>query len=96
MINKNKFYNKLEKSIFHIYERLLTEVSEANNQSSIDDIEIKLDVIMDALGLKDDEEDKKENKVEIADIDVETTSPEEEINTDNEISFVEDEENNQI
>lgn len=101
MINKNKFYNKLEKSIFRIYESLLTEVSEASNQSSIDDIEIKLDVIMDALGLKKEKEDKDE--AEITDINIETTLPKEtEDNTmdveEDKISFVdeneEDEDNN--
>lgn len=74
---KQKTSDKLEELAIRIYEGLYKQVKEDNSMSEedkINDIENKIDIIMDALGLetedKNEEEKDKENKDVDVDIDV--------------------------
>lgn len=71
-----KIETKLEDSIVHIYEGLYKQIKEDVNgeEASLKDLEMKIDVIMDALGLKDEEEEKEET-VETTDEVIEETPP---------------------
>lgn len=93
----NRIDIKLENSVIRIYEGLYRQVREAkeNGISETDtfkDIEQKIDIIMDALGLVDDNDNKKENEEntdneEIVDVelpDVDLTEEENQIEPENE------------
>ena len=72
----NYLYKRLEKSILRIYESLITKVSESeDSKAAIEDIEMKIDVIMDALGLQTAEEEQ-EDKIEDTVDDVVVTTDE--------------------
>nr|DAU15749.1 MAG TPA: hypothetical protein [Caudoviricetes sp.] len=66
-----EIYEKIEKSVLRIFEGLCHKISEditgnVPEKTTIEDLEMKIDVIMDALGLtdkEDNDEDKKETKV---------------------------------
>lgn len=73
-----KIETKLENSIIRIYEGLYRQVKENvetsdDEETSLKDLEMKIDVIMDALGLKEEEE--KEETVETTDEVIEETPP---------------------
>lgn len=58
--NNLKIEEKLEKSIVCIYESLYKQIKEnTDNDSALKELDDKIDVIMDALGLKDDEQNKE-------------------------------------
>lgn len=74
-----KIETKLENSIIRIYEGLYRQVKENvetsnDEETSLKDLEMKIDVIMDALGLKEEEEEKEET-VETTDEVIEETPP---------------------
>lgn len=74
-----KIETKLENSIIRIYEGLYRQVKENvetsdDEETSLKDLEMKIDVIMDALGLKEEEEEKEET-VETTDEIIEETPP---------------------
>lgn len=73
-----KIETKLENSIIRIYEGLYRQIKENvetsdDEETSLKDLEMKIDVIMDALGLKEEEE--KEETVETTDEVIEETPP---------------------
>lgn len=72
-----KIETKLENSIVRIYEGLYRQVKEnietSDEETSLKDLEMKIDVIMDALGLKEEEE--KEETVETTNEIIEETPP---------------------
>lgn len=74
---KENVYDRLENSIVRIYEGLYRQVKEnietSDEETSLKDLEMKIDVIMDALGLKEEEE--KEETVETTDEVIEETPP---------------------
>lgn len=93
----NRIDVKLENSVIRIYEGLYRQVREAkeNGVSETDafnDIEQKIDIIMDALGLVDDNDNKKENEEnteneEIVDVelpDIDLTEEENQVEPENE------------
>lgn len=73
-----KVETKLENSIIRIYEGLYRQVKEnvetSDEETSLKDLEMKIDIIMDALGLKEEEEEKEET-VETTDEVIEETPP---------------------
>lgn len=74
----NKIETKLEKFVVRIYEGLYKQIKEdvdTSEETSLKDLEMKIDVIMDALGLKDDDEEEKEETVETTDEVIEETPP---------------------
>lgn len=80
---KQKTSDRLEELAIKIYEGLYKQVKEDNSMSEedkIEDIENKIDIIMDALGLEteDKEEDKEENNDVNVDIDVQDDNEDEE------------------
>lgn len=70
-MKKQLLYDKLEKSVLRIFEGLCNKIKEdisgnVPEETTIEDLEMKIDVIMDALGLtedKKDDEDEKETKI---------------------------------
>lgn len=91
----NRIDIKLENSVIRIYEGLYRQVREAKENGisetdAFNDIEQKIDIIMDALGLVDDNDNKKENEentnneeivdIELPDIDLTEEEEEEEEN----------------
>lgn len=72
-------YDKLENAVIRIYEGLYRQVKESNEteETSIDDIEQKIDIIMDALGLENPDEEVETKEVEVS---VENTDNAEEDN----------------
>ena len=74
----NKIETKLEKFVVRIYEGLYKQIKEdvdTSEENSLKDLEMKIDIIMDALGLKDDEEEEKEETVETTNEVIEETPP---------------------
>lgn len=73
-----KIETKLENSIIRIYEGLYRQVKEnvetSDEETSLKDLEMKIDIIMDALGLKEEEEEKEET-VEATNEIIEETPP---------------------
>ena len=72
---KENINDKLEDSIVRIYEGLYKHIKENSDTSSIEDLENKIDIIMDALGLERDEEEEKEETVETTDEVIEENPP---------------------
>lgn len=73
MITKN-INDKLENMVIRMYEGLYKQIkeSEESPEKSIEDIEMKIDVIMDALGLglenEDKEEESKKEKIDVTEV----------------------------
>ena len=65
MKNKEYIFERLENSVVKIYEKLYNQVKDG---ASIEDIEDKVDIILDALGLEYEEND---SDVEIEDVEIE-------------------------
>lgn len=92
-------YERLENAVIKIYEGLCNQIKENKETSetaSIEDLETKIDVIMDALGLSDDKE-KEEDKEDSVEIKKETTNAnkKDDIEEDEEIVFVDNVEDNE-
>lgn len=101
MVVKNKMinvYDRLENAVIKIYEGLCNQIKENKETSetaSIEDLETKIDVIMDALGLVEKEEDKEDEKEEVVDtLDVKEKNNNES-EEEEEIVFVDNTENNE-
>lgn len=90
-------YERLENAVIKIYEGLCNQIKENKETSetaSIEDLETKIDVIMDALGLVEKEEDKEDEKEEIVDtLDVKEKNNNNE--SEEEIVFVDNTEDNE-
>lgn len=93
--NKTKIEEFLENNTIKIYEGLYKKVIKENK--SLEDLETKIDVIMDALGLKndDDNEEEKESNdeiqiedVNVEDVDIDETEEKKEDNPLDNINFV--------
>lgn len=86
---------KLEDSVLRIYEGLYKQVKEnaedKTEDASLEDLEQKIDIIMDALGLKEEEKEEK-TEVEVETEDTEQVQPEEvEDEQKTEFNFVDEE-----
>ena len=87
----NYLYKRLEKSILRIYESLITKVSESeDSKAAIEDIEMKIDVIMDALGLQTAEEEQEDKIEDTVDDVVVTTTDETSLDDTTDKEYIDD------
>ena len=85
-MKNNSIYNRLENSVMKIYESLYDNV---NSGADIKEIEDKLDIIMDALGLSYNESEN--NDIETEDTEIEVDA-EDTVERDQDVDTFEDSE----
>ena len=96
VISEEQICKCLEDSVLRIYEGLYNHINESkgtDEEVSLEDLEMKINTIMDALGLeREDEEDKnEENKDTVVVDDTETSDNNTKITTDNDVIDIVDE-----